>query len=122
MRITVHVRPRAAKSRVVGAREGTLTVMVGGDDAPREALAECWRAVAGTVVACGGPGSGQQGRAPEHAQGIGRQFRLALLDQMACPLLDQLAQPHRPRQAYTGLGQRTQASLRRRPPRAASRR
>jgi 3-hydroxyisobutyrate dehydrogenase len=43
-----------------GAREGTLTVMVGGDDPPREALAECWRAVAGTVVACGGPGSGQQ--------------------------------------------------------------
>jgi len=43
-----------------GAREGTLTVMVGGDDQPREALAECWRAVAGTVVACGGPGSGQQ--------------------------------------------------------------
>lgn len=43
-----------------GAREGTLTVMVGGDDEPREALAACWRAVAGTVVACGGPGSGQR--------------------------------------------------------------
>ena len=43
-----------------GAREGTLTVMVGGDAAAREALAACWRAVAGTVVACGGPGSGQQ--------------------------------------------------------------
>jgi 3-hydroxyisobutyrate dehydrogenase len=43
-----------------GAREGTLTVMVGGDDAAREALAACWRAVAGTVVACGGPGSGQR--------------------------------------------------------------
>jgi len=43
-----------------GAREGTLTVMVGGDDPPREALAECWRVVAGTVVACGGPGNGQQ--------------------------------------------------------------
>jgi 3-hydroxyisobutyrate dehydrogenase len=43
-----------------GAREGTLTVMVGGDDAAREAVAGCWRAVAGTVVACGGPGSGQR--------------------------------------------------------------
>lgn len=43
-----------------GAREGTLTVMVGGDDAPREALAECWKAVAGNVVACGGPGAGQR--------------------------------------------------------------
>lgn len=43
-----------------GAREGTLTVMVGGDDAPREALAACWKAVAGNVVACGGPGAGQR--------------------------------------------------------------
>lgn len=43
-----------------GAREGTLTVMVGGDDAARESLAACWRALAGTVVACGGPGSGQR--------------------------------------------------------------
>ncbi len=43
-----------------GAREGTLTVMVGGDDAPREALGSCWKAVAGNVVACGGPGTGQQ--------------------------------------------------------------
>jgi 3-hydroxyisobutyrate dehydrogenase len=34
-----------------GAREGTLTVMVGGDAAAREALAGCWRATAGTVVA-----------------------------------------------------------------------
>ena len=43
-----------------GAREGTLTVMVGGDDQARERLAGCWRATAGTVVACGGPGSGQR--------------------------------------------------------------
>ncbi len=43
-----------------GAREGTLTVMVGGEAAPLEALAECWRAVAGNVVACGGPGAGQR--------------------------------------------------------------
>jgi 3-hydroxyisobutyrate dehydrogenase len=43
-----------------GAREGTLTVMVGGADAPREALAACWAAVAGNVVACGAAGAGQQ--------------------------------------------------------------
>lgn len=43
-----------------GAREGTLTVMVGGDDAARRALEACWRAVAGNVVACGGPGAGQR--------------------------------------------------------------
>lgn len=43
-----------------GAREGTLTVMVGGDDAARRALETCWKAVAGNVVACGGPGAGQR--------------------------------------------------------------
>ncbi|MCX7413804.1 MAG: NAD(P)-dependent oxidoreductase [Planctomycetia bacterium] len=43
-----------------GAREGTLTVMVGGDEPPQQALAECFRATAGTVVACGRPGSGQR--------------------------------------------------------------
>ena len=43
-----------------GAREGTLTVMVGGAAAAREALAACWRATAGTVVDCGGPGAGQR--------------------------------------------------------------
>ncbi|MFM8283553.1 MAG: NAD(P)-dependent oxidoreductase [Planctomycetaceae bacterium] len=43
-----------------GAREGTLTVMVGGDDAAREAVAPCFAAIAGRVVACGGPGSGQR--------------------------------------------------------------
>lgn len=43
-----------------GAREGTLTVMVGGDEATRLAVEPCWRAIAGAVVACGGPGAGQQ--------------------------------------------------------------
>jgi 3-hydroxyisobutyrate dehydrogenase len=43
-----------------GAREGTLTVMVGGSDEARGRLAACWGATAGTVVACGGPGSGQR--------------------------------------------------------------
>jgi 3-hydroxyisobutyrate dehydrogenase len=43
-----------------GAREGTLTVMVGGDESARVAVEPSWRAVAGKVVACGGPGTGQQ--------------------------------------------------------------
>jgi 3-hydroxyisobutyrate dehydrogenase len=43
-----------------GAREGTLTVMVGGDDAVRAAVEPCWSATAGKVVACGGPGAGQR--------------------------------------------------------------
>lgn len=43
-----------------GAREGTLTVMVGGDDTARQAVAPCWEPIAKTVVACGGPGTGQQ--------------------------------------------------------------
>ncbi|NBS58289.1 MAG: filamentous hemagglutinin N-terminal domain-containing protein [Betaproteobacteria bacterium] len=57
------------EARTLENRNGTITllgdmaagtVMVGGDDAARESLAACWRAVAGTVVACGGPGSGQR--------------------------------------------------------------
>lgn len=44
----------------VGARTGTLCVMVGGDEAARRTVEPCWRAVAKTVVACGGPGAGQQ--------------------------------------------------------------
>jgi 3-hydroxyisobutyrate dehydrogenase len=43
-----------------GAREGTLTVMVGGDPRARQALEVCWSAVAGRVVDCGPPGSGQR--------------------------------------------------------------
>jgi 3-hydroxyisobutyrate dehydrogenase len=43
-----------------GAREGTLTVMVGGDAGPRDALAAYWQVIARTVVPCGGPGAGQQ--------------------------------------------------------------
>jgi len=43
-----------------GAREGTLTVMAGGDARALERLAACWKAMAGMVVACGGPGAGQR--------------------------------------------------------------
>ena len=43
-----------------GAREGTLTVMVGGDATALDSLAACMAAVAANVVPCGGPGNGQQ--------------------------------------------------------------
>ena len=43
-----------------GAREGTLTIMVGGDDAAVQAVAPCWDAVARMIVACGGAGTGQR--------------------------------------------------------------
>lgn len=43
-----------------GAREGTLTVMVGGDPRVRQALDSCWSVLAGRVVDCGPPGSGQR--------------------------------------------------------------
>jgi 3-hydroxyisobutyrate dehydrogenase len=43
----------------VGAREGRLTVMAGGAAAAVERLDPVWRVIAGRVVHCGPPGSGQ---------------------------------------------------------------
>lgn len=43
----------------VGAREGRLTVMVGGAVAAVERLEPVWRVIAARVVHCGPPGSGQ---------------------------------------------------------------
>jgi len=43
----------------VGAREGRLTVMVGGSAAAIERLDAVWRVIAARVVHCGPPGSGQ---------------------------------------------------------------
>lgn len=43
----------------VGAREGRLTVMVGGPVAAVERLEPVWRVIAARVVHCGPPGSGQ---------------------------------------------------------------
>jgi 3-hydroxyisobutyrate dehydrogenase len=43
----------------VGAREGRLSIMTGGDRDVVEALAPCWDAMGRTVVYQGGPGSGQ---------------------------------------------------------------
>lgn len=43
----------------VGARNGTLSIMIGGDQKTVEALAPCWDAMASTWVLQGGPGAGQ---------------------------------------------------------------
>ncbi len=43
----------------VGARQGTLSIMIGGDKEAVEALMPCWEAMGKTIVHQGGPGAGQ---------------------------------------------------------------
>ena len=43
----------------VGAKNGTLSIMIGGDQATIESLAPCWEAMGTTWVGQGGPGAGQ---------------------------------------------------------------
>ncbi|MEM8945782.1 MAG: NAD(P)-dependent oxidoreductase [Planctomycetota bacterium] len=43
----------------VGAKNGTLSIMIGGDPSTVEALAPCWNAMGSTWVHQGGPGAGQ---------------------------------------------------------------
>ena len=43
----------------VGARQGTLSIMIGGDQQVVEALRPCWEAMGKTIVYQGGPGAGQ---------------------------------------------------------------
>ncbi|NOY42165.1 MAG: NAD(P)-dependent oxidoreductase [Planctomycetes bacterium] len=43
----------------VGAKNGTLSIMIGGDQDTVEALAPCWEAMGSTWVRQGGPGAGQ---------------------------------------------------------------
>ncbi len=43
----------------VGAREATLSIMIGGDKDVVEALGPCWEAMGRTIVHQGGPGAGQ---------------------------------------------------------------
>ena len=43
----------------VGAKNGTLSIMIGGESAVVEALQPCWDAMGKTVVHQGGPGAGQ---------------------------------------------------------------
>ena len=43
----------------VGAKNGTLAIMIGGDDEVVQALQPCWDAMGGTIVHQGGAGAGQ---------------------------------------------------------------
>lgn len=43
----------------IGAREATLSIMIGGDAEVVEALQPCWEAMGRTIVHQGGPGAGQ---------------------------------------------------------------
>jgi 3-hydroxyisobutyrate dehydrogenase len=43
----------------VGAQEGTLSIMIGGEREVVEALQPCWEAMGSTIVHQGGPGAGQ---------------------------------------------------------------
>ncbi|HUG90800.1 MAG TPA: NAD(P)-dependent oxidoreductase [Planctomycetaceae bacterium] len=43
----------------VGAKNATLSIMIGGDKAVVEALGPCWQAMGKTIVHQGGPGAGQ---------------------------------------------------------------
>ena len=43
----------------VGAKNGTLSIMIGGDKQIVEAMAPCWTAMGKTIVHQGGPGAGQ---------------------------------------------------------------
>lgn len=46
----------------VGARNGTLSIMIGGNFSVVEALMPCWQAMGGTIVRQGGPGAGQHAK------------------------------------------------------------
>ena len=46
----------------VGARDGTLSIMIGGDAAAGESLMPCWQAMGRTIVRQGGPGAGQHAK------------------------------------------------------------
>lgn len=46
----------------VGAQNGTLSIMIGGDESAVAALKPCWQAMGQTVVRQGGPGAGQHAK------------------------------------------------------------
>ncbi len=46
----------------VGARDGTLSIMIGGDAAAVERLRPCWQTLGKTFVRHGGPGAGQHAK------------------------------------------------------------
>jgi 3-hydroxyisobutyrate dehydrogenase len=68
--LAVEIAQRAAEAGVasidapvsggdVGAREATLSIMIGGPPEAVEALGPCWEAMGRTIVHQGGPGAGQ---------------------------------------------------------------
>ena len=72
--LAVEIAERAAESGVhtvdapvsggdIGAKEGRLSIMIGGDAEVVEALAPCWEAMGQTIVHQGGPGAGQHTKA-----------------------------------------------------------
>ena len=46
----------------IGAREGTLSIMIGGDHDAIIALTPCWQAMGSTWIRQGGPGAGQHAK------------------------------------------------------------
>lgn len=46
----------------IGARNGTLSIMVGGEQAAFDSLKPCWQAMGATIVRQGGPGCGQHAK------------------------------------------------------------
>ncbi len=55
----VHAIDAPVSGGDVGAKNGTLSIMIGGDGEIVEALRPCWEAMGKTIVHQGGPGAGQ---------------------------------------------------------------
>jgi len=58
----VHAVDAPVSGGDVGARQATLSIMIGGDPQVVAALAPCWEALGRTIVHQGGPGSGQHAK------------------------------------------------------------
>jgi 3-hydroxyisobutyrate dehydrogenase len=58
----VHALDAPVSGGDVGAREGRLSIMIGGDAAVAEALRPCWQAMGKTFIRQGGPGAGQHAK------------------------------------------------------------
>ena len=55
----VHAVDAPVSGGDVGAKNATLSIMIGGDKAVVDALGPCWQAMGKTIVHQGGPGAGQ---------------------------------------------------------------
>jgi 3-hydroxyisobutyrate dehydrogenase len=58
----VHAIDAPVSGGDVGAREGRLSIMIGGDAAVAETLRPCWQALGKTFIRQGGPGAGQHAK------------------------------------------------------------